>query len=193
MVALSDCVFLDDIGTNLKSALKLGMKTIKVIDPRKAVQQLENCLGLKLSYQSIHKDQAANSEPFSKCYDFVDGWIKFWRSEMTSDELADSYFDNTTSFSMLGNDFKGKEQAKDFLNTLVENTGTTKSWVWILDGLFKNVSGHKIKGISTWKCLWCTQRQGSKVLKEMQVVVSFEINPTTSLIDNFCLLLSDLD
>eukprot|EP00106_Octopus_bimaculoides_P000117 XP_014767559.1 PREDICTED: acyl-CoA dehydrogenase family member 10-like [Octopus bimaculoides] len=41
-------VFLDDIGTNLKSAKELGIETIKVTSPDQAVQDLEKFLGLSL-------------------------------------------------------------------------------------------------------------------------------------------------
>jgi putative hydrolase of the HAD superfamily len=42
------CVFLDDLGINLKPARKLGMTTIKVTDPDKALGELENVLGVAL-------------------------------------------------------------------------------------------------------------------------------------------------
>jgi putative hydrolase of the HAD superfamily len=41
-------VFLDDIGSNLKSARELGMTTIKVVDPDAALAELESVLGLAL-------------------------------------------------------------------------------------------------------------------------------------------------
>ncbi|KAF9904211.1 hypothetical protein BX616_001374 [Lobosporangium transversale] len=46
----SEVVFLDDIGANLKSAEKLGMKTIRVElgKPEKAIETLESILGIKL-------------------------------------------------------------------------------------------------------------------------------------------------
>jgi putative hydrolase of the HAD superfamily len=40
--------FLDDIGGNLKPARALGMATIKVDDPRQALEQLSRLLGLDL-------------------------------------------------------------------------------------------------------------------------------------------------
>ena len=43
------CVFLDDLGVNLKPARELGMTTIKVGDPAEAIIQLEHVLGLDLS------------------------------------------------------------------------------------------------------------------------------------------------
>lgn len=42
-------VFLDDLGHNLKPARALGMKTIKVVDPRAALEQLSGLLGVDLS------------------------------------------------------------------------------------------------------------------------------------------------
>jgi putative hydrolase of the HAD superfamily len=41
-------VFLDDIGSNLKSARELGMTTIKVVEPEAALGELEALLGLRL-------------------------------------------------------------------------------------------------------------------------------------------------
>jgi putative hydrolase of the HAD superfamily len=43
------CVFLDDLGINLKPAKALGMTTIKVVTPRQALDDLEAVLGLSLS------------------------------------------------------------------------------------------------------------------------------------------------
>ena len=42
------CVFLDDLGINLKPAAAMGMKTIKVGDPRAALDELGELLGLSL-------------------------------------------------------------------------------------------------------------------------------------------------
>ncbi len=42
-------VFLDDLGTNLKSARALGMTTIKVGDPAVALAELEGVLGFSLA------------------------------------------------------------------------------------------------------------------------------------------------
>jgi putative hydrolase of the HAD superfamily len=42
------CVFLDDLGVNLKPARLLGMHTIKVTDPNEALAELEGLLGLSL-------------------------------------------------------------------------------------------------------------------------------------------------
>ncbi|HEU4733872.1 MAG TPA: HAD-IA family hydrolase, partial [Kofleriaceae bacterium] len=44
-VAPQHCVFLDDLGINLKSARALGMTTIKVEDPAQAIAELEDVLG----------------------------------------------------------------------------------------------------------------------------------------------------
>ena len=41
-------IFLDDIGSNLKTARRLGMATIKVDDPDTALAELEALLGLAL-------------------------------------------------------------------------------------------------------------------------------------------------
>jgi putative hydrolase of the HAD superfamily len=43
-----DAVFLDDLGINLKPAAALGMRTIKVIDPDVALDELSALLNLKL-------------------------------------------------------------------------------------------------------------------------------------------------
>jgi len=42
------CVFLDDLGVNLKPAAALGMHTIKVVDPDAALNELAELLGLPL-------------------------------------------------------------------------------------------------------------------------------------------------
>jgi putative hydrolase of the HAD superfamily len=44
----AEVVFLDDLGINLKPAAKLGMTTIKVVDPAEALQQLERVVGFPL-------------------------------------------------------------------------------------------------------------------------------------------------
>jgi putative hydrolase of the HAD superfamily len=44
----SATVFLDDIGTNLKPARALGMHTIKVVEPRSALIELQGVLGIEL-------------------------------------------------------------------------------------------------------------------------------------------------
>lgn len=47
-VAPDDCVFLDDLGVNLKPAAALGMHTIKVTAPDQAIADLEAVLGISL-------------------------------------------------------------------------------------------------------------------------------------------------
>lgn len=42
------CVFLDDLGINLKPAAAMGMRTIKVTDPAGAIAELEQVLGIPL-------------------------------------------------------------------------------------------------------------------------------------------------
>ena len=43
-----DCVYLDDLGVNLKPARDMGMTTIKVIDSPQAIAELEAATGLSL-------------------------------------------------------------------------------------------------------------------------------------------------
>ncbi len=43
-----EAIFLDDIGSNLKTARKLGMTTIKVLEPGAALLELEGLLGFAL-------------------------------------------------------------------------------------------------------------------------------------------------
>lgn len=45
----TDCVFLDDLGINLKPARAMGMTTIKVVDPHLALAELGAYLGLDFS------------------------------------------------------------------------------------------------------------------------------------------------
>ena len=45
----SKCVYLDDLGVNLKPARDMGMTTIKVVDPAKALAELEAATGLSLT------------------------------------------------------------------------------------------------------------------------------------------------
>ena len=47
-VAPSACVFLDDLGVNLKPARALGMTTIKVVTENQALQDLQTATGLEL-------------------------------------------------------------------------------------------------------------------------------------------------
>ncbi len=42
------CVYLDDLGINLKPAREMGMHTIKVVDPDAAIRELEAVTGLAL-------------------------------------------------------------------------------------------------------------------------------------------------
>jgi putative hydrolase of the HAD superfamily len=42
------CVYLDDLGVNLKPARALGMRTIKVGDPDTAIAELEAIVGFPL-------------------------------------------------------------------------------------------------------------------------------------------------
>lgn len=44
----SECVFLDDLGINLKPAKAMGMQTIKVVDPDVALAELEAITGIAL-------------------------------------------------------------------------------------------------------------------------------------------------
>jgi putative hydrolase of the HAD superfamily len=43
-----DCVYLDDLGVNLKPAREMGMTTIKVVDSAQAIAELEAATGLAL-------------------------------------------------------------------------------------------------------------------------------------------------
>lgn len=47
-VAPAACVYLDDLGVNLKPARAMGMTTIKVLDPAKAIAELEAATGMVL-------------------------------------------------------------------------------------------------------------------------------------------------
>lgn len=53
-VAPEEVVFLDDLGINLKPARQLGMTTIKVIQPKQAMKDLEEVLGLPATHLSQH-------------------------------------------------------------------------------------------------------------------------------------------
>jgi putative hydrolase of the HAD superfamily len=48
-VTPTECVFLDDLGINLKPAAAMGMHTIKVVDPTVALSELSTHLGLSFS------------------------------------------------------------------------------------------------------------------------------------------------
>jgi putative hydrolase of the HAD superfamily len=47
-VSPDECVFLDDLGVNLKPAREMGMTTIKVVDPSVALDGLEAAVGFPL-------------------------------------------------------------------------------------------------------------------------------------------------
>ena len=47
-VSPTECVFLDDLGINLKPAAAMGMRTIKVLSADQAITDLESVLGLTL-------------------------------------------------------------------------------------------------------------------------------------------------
>ena len=42
------CIYLDDLGVNLKPARAMGMRTIKVGDPDQAIAELEAMVGIPL-------------------------------------------------------------------------------------------------------------------------------------------------
>ena len=44
----TECIFLDDLGINLKPAAAMGMRTIKVVDPSVALKELSEHVGLQL-------------------------------------------------------------------------------------------------------------------------------------------------
>lgn len=46
-VSPTECVFLDDLGINLKPAAAMGMRTIKVGEPHAALQELSDHIGLQ--------------------------------------------------------------------------------------------------------------------------------------------------
>lgn len=48
-VTPNECVFLDDLGINLKPAAAMGMRTIKVLDPDDALASLSTILELDLT------------------------------------------------------------------------------------------------------------------------------------------------
>lgn len=48
-VTANECVFLDDLGINLKPAAALGMHTIKVVDPNVALAELSDAIGIALA------------------------------------------------------------------------------------------------------------------------------------------------
>jgi putative hydrolase of the HAD superfamily len=46
-----NCIYLDDLGVNLKPAREMGMKTIKVVNAAQAISELEDATGLSLRRQ----------------------------------------------------------------------------------------------------------------------------------------------
>ena len=48
-VSPADCLYLDDLGVNLKPAKAMGMRTIKVLSPEQAIKELEENLGIPLA------------------------------------------------------------------------------------------------------------------------------------------------
>ena len=42
-----ECIYLDDLGINLKPAKAIGMTTIKVVNPNIAISQVKEFLGIK--------------------------------------------------------------------------------------------------------------------------------------------------
>jgi putative hydrolase of the HAD superfamily len=44
----TNCVYLDDIGVNLKPAREMGMTTIKVVSAPQAIAELAQATGLRL-------------------------------------------------------------------------------------------------------------------------------------------------
>jgi len=47
-VAPEQCIYLDDLGINLKPAREMGMRTIKVVDPEAAIDELQAMVGIPL-------------------------------------------------------------------------------------------------------------------------------------------------
>jgi putative hydrolase of the HAD superfamily len=47
-VAPNNCVYLDDLGVNLKPARQMGMKTIKVLSGPQAIEELQAITGMSL-------------------------------------------------------------------------------------------------------------------------------------------------
>ncbi len=48
-IVASQAVYLDDLGANLRPARAMGMRTIKVEDPARAIAELESVLGMRLT------------------------------------------------------------------------------------------------------------------------------------------------
>ena len=47
-IAAADCAYLDDLGINLKPARAMGFRTIKVVEPARALAELSELVGLPL-------------------------------------------------------------------------------------------------------------------------------------------------
>ena len=56
-VRADECVFLDDLGINLKPARAMGMTTIKVVDPDTALHELAQVLGFALDESSAESHE----------------------------------------------------------------------------------------------------------------------------------------
>lgn len=58
-VTAEDCLFLDDIGENLKTAKDLGMSTIKVVRGKtwRAVKELEQATGIELMDEKTRRSK----------------------------------------------------------------------------------------------------------------------------------------
>ncbi|XP_048370155.1 acyl-CoA dehydrogenase family member 10 [Sphaerodactylus townsendi] len=77
-VQARECIFLDDLGQNLKTALQLGIKTIQVHEPDPAVRELEACLGFPLQCfvpytRSVRPAMEIPKEPLQKYLESVFG------------------------------------------------------------------------------------------------------------------------
>jgi len=57
-----DCVFLDDLGINLKPARAMGMETIKVLGPEQAIADLEAVLGIALREMTDSRQPGISDE-----------------------------------------------------------------------------------------------------------------------------------
>jgi putative hydrolase of the HAD superfamily len=58
-VVPQDCVYLDDLGINLKPARAMGMTTIKVTDATAALHELEGYLGLSLTRREVQPSRGS--------------------------------------------------------------------------------------------------------------------------------------
>ena len=57
-----ETAFLDDIGANLKTAARLGMLTIKVVDPDVALRELGQAIGIELVERAPETEQPGEEE-----------------------------------------------------------------------------------------------------------------------------------